>query len=91
MVGPEPCNLPLDERDLPFDVEPVELLPAAAPDSDELTGDATAPGLRDAAERGALEARAVRELDECLLQAPPVDGHRLLTTSLRPGRASPSR
>src|SRR5439155_2718060 len=78
VVGPEARHLPLDERDLAGDVEPVELLAPAAADGDELSADSFPAGLRNAAERGALEARAVHELDERLLQAPAVDRDRLL-------------
>ena len=78
MVGPEPGELPLDDGDLAGDVEAVELPPTAAADGDQLALDALPPGLGDAAERCTLQACAVRELDEGLLQPPGVDRHRLL-------------
>ena len=40
VIRPEPRDFPVDERDLPADVEAVELPPAASPDDDELRGDA---------------------------------------------------
>ena len=77
LVRPQTLDLPIDERDLSGHVEPVELSSSAASDADELAGDALRACLGDATERHALEAIAVLELDERLLEAPGVDRNRL--------------
>ena len=52
VVGPEARDLPLDERDLAGDVEPVELLATAAADGDELSADSFPAGLRNGGRPG---------------------------------------
>ncbi len=91
VVGPQAGDLPFHQRDPAGDVQAVELPAAPAADRDELALDALRARRGNPTEGGALEPRAVLELDVGLLEPPPVDGHRLLDDLLEPDRAHLAR
>ena len=78
MIGPEPVDAPVDERDAAGDVEAIELPATTAPDVDELPTNAVDGCLGDATERRALVALAVRKLHEGVFEPPRVDGNAFL-------------